>query len=332
MVYIILSRKEQITMNFMQIDVYTKSEAVNVLVVQLSELGINGFTIHDSADFEEFLENKDMNWDYVDDDLMGLKTVPTHITLYLQDNEQGMETLSCLKGVLAELKAQNGDFYGSLDMEIDNVKEEDWANNWKQYYKPFTVGEKLIIKPSCEDVADTEGRKILEIDPASTFGTGQHHTTRLVMERLEGVLDEGDRVLDLGCGSGILSIAAMLLGADSVTMVDIFRNAAETSAENMEKNGFTSDKYKAYCGNIMDDEPLRAEIGTGYNVVVANIVADVIIGMSGLFRSFMAEGATLIVSGIITERLDEVLCALRENGFTVVSATEKEGWNAIVLK
>ena len=332
MVYIILSRKEQITMNFMQIDVYTKSEAVNVLVVQLSELGINGFTIHDSADFEEFLENKDMNWDYVDDDLMGLKTVPTHITLYLQDNEQGMETLSCLKGVLAELKAQNGDFYGSLDMEIDNVKEEDWANNWKQYYKPFTVGEKLIIKPSWEDVADTEGRKILEIDPASTFGTGQHHTTRLVMERLEGVLDEGDRVLDLGCGSGILSIAAMLLGADSVTMVDIFRNAAETSAENMEKNGFTSDKYKAYCGNIMDDEPLRAEIGTGYNVVVANIVADVIIGMSGLFRSFMAEGATLIVSGIITERLDEVLCALRENGFTVVSATEKEGWNAIVLK
>ena len=319
-------------MNFMQIDVYTKSEAVNVLVVQLSELGINGFTIHDSADFEEFLENKDMNWDYVDDDLMGLKTVPTHITLYLQDNEQGMETLSCLKGVLAELKAQNGDFYGSLDMEIDNVKEEDWANNWKQYYKPFTVGEKLIIKPSWEDVADTEGRKILEIDPASTFGTGQHHTTRLVMERLEGVLDEGDRVLDLGCGSGILSIAAMLLGADSVTMVDIFRNAAETSAENMEKNGFTSDKYKAYCGNIMDDEPLRAEIGTGYNVVVANIVADVIIGMSGLFRSFMAEGATLIVSGIITERLDEVLCALRENGFTVVSATEKEGWNAIVLK
>ena len=332
MVYIILSRKEQITMNFMQIDVYTKSEAVNVLVVQLSELGINGFTIHDSADFEEFLENKDMNWDYVDDDLMGLKTVPTHITLYLQDNEQGMETLSCLKGVLAELKAQNGDFYGSLDMEIDNVKEEDWANNWKQYYKPFTVGEKLIIKPSWEDVADTEGRKILEIDPASTFGTGQHHTTRLVMERLEGMLDEGDRVLDLGCGSGILSIAAMLLGADSVTMVDIFRNAAETSAENMEKNGFTSDKYKAYCGNIMDDEPLRAEIGTGYNVVVANIVADVIIGMSGLFRSFMAEGATLIVSGIITERLDEVLCALRENGFTVVSATEKEGWNAIVLK
>ncbi len=319
-------------MNFMQIDVYTESEAVNVLVVQLSELGINGFTIHDSADFEEFLENKDMNWDYVDDDLMGLKNVPTHITLYLQDNEQGLETLSELKGVLAELKAQNGDFYGSLELKIDNVKEEDWANNWKQYYKPFNVGEKLIVKPSWEDVSDTAGRKILEIDPASTFGTGQHHTTRLVMEKLEGVLKNGDKVLDLGCGSGILSIAAMLLGADSAVMVDIFKNAAETAAENMEKNGFGSEKYRSYCGNVIDDEALRAEIGTGYNVVAANIVADVIIAMSGIFRSFMAEDGTLIVSGIITERLDEVLAALKENGFKAESSACCEGWNVIILK
>ncbi|MGN0589222.1 MAG: 50S ribosomal protein L11 methyltransferase, partial [Ruminiclostridium sp.] len=197
-------------MNFMQIDVYTKSEAVDVLVMRLSELGITGFVIHDSADFDEFLENKDANWDYVDDELMGLKTVPTHITLYLQDNPQGLETLTELKGALADFKAESPDFYGSLEIKIDNVKEEDWANNWKQYYKPFNVGEKLIIKPSWENVENTGGRKILEIDPASTFGTGQHHTTKLVMERLEKIVNEGDRVLDLGCGSGILSIAALL--------------------------------------------------------------------------------------------------------------------------
>lgn len=319
-------------MNFIQVDVYTKSEAVNVLVVRLSELGINGFTIHDSADFEEFLENKDMNWDYVDDDLMGLKNVPTHITLYLQDNEQGIETLNELKGVLSELKAENGEFYGSLELEIDNVREEDWANNWKQYYKPFTVGEKLIIKPSWENVTDIGERKILEIDPASTFGTGQHHTTRLVMEELEKIVNNDDRVLDLGCGSGILSIAAMLLGAKSAVMVDIFKNAADTAAENMEKNGFSSDKFRSYCGNIIEDEALRAEIGTGYNVVVANIVADVIIAMSGLFRGFMAENGTLIVSGIITERLDEVTSALKENGFNIIKTAEQEGWNVIVLK
>lgn len=319
-------------MNFLEINVYTKSEAVDVLVMRLSELGINGFVIHDSADFDEFLENKDANWDYVDDDLMGLKTVPTHITLYLQDNAQGVETLAELKGALQGFGAENPDFYGSLELTIGNVNEEDWANNWKQYYKPFNVGEKLIIKPSWENVENIGDRKILEIDPASTFGTGQHHTTKLVMEKLETVVKNGDRMLDLGCGSGILSIAGLLLGADSAVMVDVFENAAVTAAENTEKNGFTKDRYKAYCGNIIDDADLREKIGTGYNVVAANIVADVIIAMSPLFRSFMAEDGTLIVSGIITERLDEVLGALKAAGFTVSSSEEQEGWNAIVLK
>lgn len=319
-------------MNFMQIDVYTKSEAVDVLVMRLSELGITGFVIHDSADFDEFLENKDANWDYVDDELMGLKTVPTHITLYLQDNPQGLETLTELKGALAGFKAESPDFYGSLEIKIDNVKEEDWANNWKQYYKPFNVGSKLIIKPSWENVENTEGRKILEIDPASTFGTGQHHTTKLVMERLENIVREGDKVLDLGCGSGILSIAALLFGAENATMVDIFENAVKTAGENVEKNGFGKDRYTAYCGNVIEDSALREKIGGGYNVIAANIVADVIIAMSSLFEGFLAENGTLIVSGIITERLPEVLNALEGNGFKVVSLNEEEGWNAIVLK
>lgn len=318
-------------MNFTQVDIYTNSEAVNVLVMQLSELGINGFVIHDSADFEEFLSDKTMNWDYIDDDLMGLKTAPTYITLYLQDNTQGLETLAELKGALAELKTRDEAFYGSLEMKIDSVREEDWANNWKQYYKPFTVGEKLLVKPSWEDVPDCGKRKILEIDPASSFGTGQHHTTRLVMEKLEDIISDGDRLLDLGCGSGILSIAGMLLGAKEAVMVDVFENAVNTAAENMEKNGFSSDKYRALCGNIVDNPALREEIGGGYNVVVANIVADVIISMSGFFRSFMADGAALVVSGIITERLPEVLDALSENGFSVKSQAEREGWNVIIL-
>lgn len=319
-------------MNFMQIDVYTKSEAVDVLVMRLSELGITGFVIHDSADFDEFLENKDANWDYVDDELMGLKTVPTHITLYLQDNPQGLETLTELKGALAGFKAENPDFYGSLEIKIDNVKEEDWANNWKQYYKPFNVGNKLMIKPSWENVENTESRKILEIDPASTFGTGQHHTTKLVMERLETIVKDGDRVLDLGCGSGILSIAALLFGTESAVMVDIFENAVKTAGENVEKNGFDNSRYTAYCGNVIEDSALREKIGGGYNVIAANIVADVIIAMSSLFGSFLAKDGTLIVSGIITERLEEVLAALKENGFNVISLSEEEGWNAIVLK
>ena len=319
-------------MNFLQVDIFTKTEALEVLIIRLSELGINGFEIHDSADFDEFLENKDANWDYVDDSLMGLKTVPTHITLYLQDNAQGLETLTELKGALSGFKAENPDFYGSLDIEIDSVREEDWANNWKQYYKPFNVGSKLVVKPSWEEVKDIGERKILEIDPASSFGTGQHHTTRLVMELLEGVISEGDRMLDLGCGSGILSIAGLLLGAKQAVMADIFENAVKTASENVEKDGFYKDSYKAYCGNIIDDKALRETIGGGYNVITANIVADVIIAMSGLFRGFLADNGTLIVSGIITERLPEVLTALKEAGFTVTEQREREGWNAIVLK
>lgn len=318
-------------MDFLKTDIYTRSEAVDILVMQLSELGINGFEIHDSADFDEFLENKDANWDYVDDELMGLKTVPTHITLYLQNNPQGLETLAELKGITGELSRKSPELYGSLEIHIGNVREEDWANNWKQYYKPFDVGEKLIVKPSWETVSDTRGRKILEIDPASSFGTGQHHTTKMVMELLEGVIKGGEKMLDLGCGSGILSIAGLLFGAGYVTMTDVFDNAVKTAAENVGKNGFSPDRFRALRGNIIDDGALRDTIGTGYDVITANIVADVIIAMSPLFGGFLAEGGTLIVSGIIDERLDEVLTALTENGFAVCGRKNEEGWNAIVL-
>lgn len=318
-------------MQFRQVDVYTKSEAIQVLVMRLSELGLNGFIIHDPADFEEFLENKEYNWDYVDDSLMGLKTVEPHITCYVQDNEQGTDMLSALGDTLDELKENDtDDFYGSLDVTIDCVREEDWANNWKQYYKPFTVGEKLIVKPSWEEVENTDGRKILEIDPASSFGTGQHHTTRLVMELLEKQIHEGDRMLDLGTGSGILSIAGLLLGAKQAVMVDIFENSVRTAKENTEKNGFGSDMVSAYIGNISDDEPLREKIGTGFDIITANIVADVIVSMSPYFSGFLKKNGKLIVSGIITERLDEVLSALKENNIKVESISEKEGWNAIL--
>ena len=318
-------------MDFQKIDIYTESEAIYPLTSMLSELGITGFEIHDSADFEDFLENKEMNWDYVDDSLMNLKNVKTHITLYLQQNEQGAEMFTALKGVLAEIKSGDTDnFYGDLSIEADKVNEEDWANNWKQYYKPFTVGEKLIIKPTWEYVEDAGGRKILEIDPASSFGTGQHHTTRLVMELLEQQISGGERVLDLGCGSGILSIAALLLGAETVTMTDVFQNAVTTASENVEQNGFDKSRYTAFCGNITDDTDLRRRIGNGYDIITANIVADVIISMSPFFRGFLKENGTLIVSGIITERLDEVKAALLENKITIKSITEKEDWNALL--
>lgn len=316
--------------SFIQVDIYTSSQAIDGITGALTEYGINGFIIQDSADFEDFLADKNANWDYVDDGLMGLKTVEPRITLYVHENAQGHETLSAIRGLVGGYAENNADgFYGNIRIELANVKEEDWANNWKKYYKPFRVGKSLIIKPSWETVEPRDGDKILEIDPASTFGTGQHHTTKMVMETLEETVDGGERVLDLGCGSGILSIAALLLGAKSVTICDIFENAVKTASENIAKNGFES--CTAYCGNIIDDEKLREKIGGGYDIICANIVADVIIAMSGLFKRFIADGGRLIVSGIIDERVDEVTAALSENGWRMLSAKNEEGWNCVLL-
>lgn len=320
-------------MEFKKIDIYTESEAVYPLTMMISELGINGFEIHDSADFEDFLENKEMNWDYVDDDLMNLKNVKTHVTCYLQDNAQGMEMMTALKGALEDIKSRDKDnFFGSLEINTGSIREEDWANNWKQYYKPFNVGKKLIIKPTWEKADNIGERKILEIDPASSFGTGQHHTTKLVMETLEDVIRGGEKILDLGCGSGILSIAALLLGAEKAVMTDVFQNAVETASENVEQNGSGKEHYTAYCGNIIDDAKLRERIGAGYDVITANIVADVIIKMSPLFRGFLKENGTIILSGIITERLDEVKSALAENRIEIEKISEEEGWNALLCR
>lgn len=320
-------------MEFKKIDIYTESEAVYPLTMMISELGINGFEIHDSADFEDFLENKEMNWDYVDDDLMNLKNVKTHVTCYLQDNAQGIEMMTALKGALEDIKSRDKDnFFGSLEINTGSIREEDWANNWKQYYKPFNVGKKLIIKPTWEKADNIGERKILEIDPASSFGTGQHHTTKLVMETLEDVIIGGEKILDLGCGSGILSIAALLLGAEKAVMTDVFQNAVETASENVEQNGFSKEHYTAYCGNIIDDAKLRERIGAGYDVITANIVADVIIKMSPLFRGFLKENGTIILSGIITERLDEVKSALAENRIEIEKISEEEGWNALLCR
>ena len=318
--------------NFYQIDIFTSSEAIDGITGALQDYGVTGFIIKDGADFEDFLADKNANWDYVDDSLMSLKNAEPCITVYVHENAQGRETLEAIRALVESYKSKNSDgFYGNIRLELANVKEEDWANNWKKYYKPFRVGKSLVIKPSWEQVEPKAGDKILEIDPASTFGTGQHHTTKMVMETLETVIKGGERVLDLGCGSGILSIAALLLGANDVTICDIFENAVKTASENIEKNNFTAEKYRAFCGDIISSSELRGKIGGGVQGICANIVADVIIGMSGLFAGFLAEGGVLIVSGIIDERLDEVLEALSENGWKKVSALNEEGWNCVLL-
>lgn len=315
---------------FIQVDIYTSSQAIDGITGAISEYGINGFIISDGADFVDFLENETDKWDYVDESLMGLKTAEPRITLYVHENAQGHEILASIRGLIEGFKRNNSDkYYGNIRMELANVKEEDWANNWKKYYKPFRVGRSIVVKLPEEEYSAKDGDRIINIDPASTFGTGQHHTTKMVMEALEDVIHGGERVLDLGCGSGILTIAALLLGAKEAAICDIFENAVETASRNIEKNDFAN--FRAFCGNVIEDKGLRGEIGGGYDVICANIVADVIIGMSPIFGGFIADGGKLIVSGIIDERLDEVKAALKENGWKIERSFSEKGWNAIQL-
>ena len=317
-------------MEWTEVNIYTTTEGIELVCSKLTDIGVKGFAIRDAEDFKEFLENKNGQWDYIDKDLLGLTDCETCITVYIPSNDQGAEMLTAIKSMLSEMRANDTEkLYGRLEAELTSIREEDWANNWKQYFKPFKVGEKLVIKPSWEDYDNADNRVILEIDPASSFGTGKHHTTRLCLELLEKNLNKGDNLLDMGCGSGILSIGAMLLGAGSAVGVDIEENAAATALENAEKNHISSDVYKTYYGNILSDEKLASEIDRKYDIITTNIVADVIIEMKDYFVRYLKKGGILIISGIIEERMDEVIAAVESAGFSNPEPYVKEGWAAV---
>ncbi len=317
-------------MEWTEVNIFTTTEGIELVCSKLMDIGIKGFAIQDAEDFNEFLENKNGQWDYIDEDLMGLSNCETRITVYLPSNNQGVDMLASIRSMLTELKAGDAEKkYGRLEAELSSIREEDWANNWKQYFKPLKVGEKLVIKPSWEEYNEDSDRIILEIDPASSFGTGQHHTTRLCLELLEKSLSKDDVILDMGCGSGILSIGAMLLGAKRAVAVDIEQNAAETALENAVKNNISPELYETHFGNILSDEKLASEIDYKYDIITANIVADVLIAMKDHFVRYIKKGGTLIVSGIIEERMDEVIDALKSVGFSSPEVNVKEGWAAV---
>ena len=259
---------------------------------------------------------------------MELANCETCITVYLPVDSQGAETMAALRAMLARMKEEDTEhLYGRLEISCSGIREEDWANNWTQYFKPFPVGKKLFIKPSWEPVTEAaKGRTVLEIDPASSFGTGQHHTTRLCLELMESEVQPSTRLLDLGCGSGILSIAALRLGAASAKAVDIDDKCLTVAYENAALNGIGKDRYTVLVGDVLSNGALRETLGGGYDVVVANIVADVIIGLAPMVRQFLKPGGLFLCSGIIDTRAGEVADALRQNGWEIETTRSGEGW------
>ncbi len=321
-------------MNWSEVTIETAKPMLDILCAMLTDIGFKGFSVYDPDDFEDLMAGRVGHWDYLEEGLTEQLTQGNpSVTVYIPENAQGAEQMTAMKSLLAQLKAgpQAAEF-GSLHVTMKGIREEDWANNWKQYFKPLPIGERLWITPTWVDEPVPAGRTALRIDPGSSFGTGQHDTTKLCLTFLEQCVTDGAKILDIGCGSGILSIGAMLLGAQSSIAIDIEQNAAEAAAENAARNGIDLAHYETICGNILEDEALVERLGTGYDVVCANIVADILIAMRKLFVRFMKPQAKLMLSGIIDERLDEVLEAMKQEGLTVLKIEQSAGWAAVLLE
>ena len=320
-------------MNWTEITVETAKTGLDALCAMLTDIGFKGFSIHDPDDFDELMAGRVGHWDYLEEGLAEELTAGApSVTVYVPENAQGAEQMIALRSLVEQIKAgELAEQFGSLQLTCKGIREEDWANNWKQYFRPLPIGERLWITPTWVEEPIPAGRTALWIDPGSSFGTGQHDTTKLCLGLLEGCVDAGAHVLDIGCGSGILSIGAMLLGAADAKAIDIEQNAAEAAAENAQRNGIDLAAYETICGNILEDEALAARLGKDYDVVCANIVADILIAMRELFVGYVRTGGTLLLSGIIDERLDDVLTAMQEVGFKMVSVQESAGWAAVQM-
>lgn len=320
-------------MNWNEITIHTSKEGAEPLCGRLMNIGVNGFSISDPADLAELLENKSGKWDYIDESLLSSAGSEVRVTVYTADNAQGAGTLELIKSEVKTLKSEDqAGLFGSLETYVGSVCEEDWAENWKRYFKPFDIGRKLTVKPSWEDLPPgKENRIVLEIDPGSSFGTGQHATTKLCLEILESFALDGKRLLDIGCGSGILSAAGLLLGCSEARAADIDENSVKTAAETVSMNNIPAGRFAALCGDIAADEALRKKLGGNFDIIVSNITADILIALSPFFRGFLSGGGTVILSGIIDGRTEDVTAAMESQGFTLSETKEDEGWAALIF-
>ena len=285
----------------------------------LTANGMAGLVVEEEGDFLRFLEQNRQYWDYVDEGLAARMKGASRVKFYVPDSEAGQIQLRQYLAGLEEYEPQTV-----------SLREEDWATSWQKYYQPIPVGKRVYIVPDwMRGQGVPEGRVPLYLNPGLTFGTGAHPTTQLCLELLEEALFPGDKVLDLGCGSGILAIAALALGASRAVGVDIDPKAADVAFENAALNGVGPDRLSVYAGDVLSDKKLAARLEPGQNrVVLANIVADVIIPLSATAGQFMTDGGVFLTSGIIDGRQEEVKAALEQNGFSIVRHLERGGWHA----
>ena len=305
-------------MRYMEVIVDTPARDIDRRCEEMTAMGVGGFVIENEEDFRDFLENNHAYWDYVDEELEQKYQGLSRIKCYLTDDEAGQDSLRQIRAA-----------YGNVAVSF--VDDSDWENNWREYYKPIEVGKKLVVVPEWEPIP-ADGRVPLRLDPGLIFGTGSHPTTRMCLAALQDYVNQDTRVLDLGCGSGILGIGALVLGAKSCLGCDIDPKAPDVVMANAALNDIGPDRMTAWAGDILGDTSLRARIGGGYPLVLANLVADVIIPLSALARPFLAEDGVFICSGIIENRWPETEAALKQNGFTILDHVSEEEWHCFVCR
>lgn len=289
----------------------------DLMCCQLAELGVGGMIVEDEQDFQNFLEQNHDYWDYVDEELENKFKGVSRVKFYLSDDEDGKAILNSVAQFLGKMP------------ETAFVQDSDWENNWKEYYKPIEVGNKLVVVPEWEEIPD-DGRIPLRLDPGLIFGTGSHATTKMCLAALESVAGPGKTVLDLGCGSGILGIGAILLGCDRCAGCDIDPKAPEVALSNAGLNNITAERFDIRAGDVLTDAGMRKALGTDFDIVTANIVSDVIIPLSGIVKQFLRPGGIFITSGIIEGRQDEVRATIEANGFTILEHRSEDDWHCFV--
>ena len=306
-------------MDWMEAVVHTTTMGADLVSEVLMNAGAVGTAIEDRYDVTSSKKSDGM-WDMIDEDVLAKMSEDVLVKAYFKNDASAKETLLLVGEKLRELaRADLGFDAGSLELESQNVHEQDWAENWKKYYTPFRAGERLVIKPSWEPYAAQAGDLVLELDPGMAFGTGTHETTYMCMEQLERYVTPGCKAIDVGCGSGILALAAAKLGASDVLAIDLDELAVKVAAENTQKNGLLQ-TVRVVHGDLLEQREEQAD------VIVANIIADVICFLCGPAKKHLLPGGVFICSGIIREREEDVQRALAAAGYTVCNRLEKGEW------
>ena len=309
-------------MDWLQISIDVAAGQMDAVVALLTAHGFEDLVIEDQAEFESFLDQNRQYWDYIDQELQDKLQGLSRVTLYLEQTDQtGLRRLQKLA------QEQN------LTLNIQKMEQTDWEESWKENYPPQQVGQKLVVLPYWLADTDTQGRLPVILDPGLTFGTGAHPSTQMVMEQMEQLQLQGASCLDLGSGSGILSIAALRLGAAAAVGVDIDQKAEGIARENAAYNGFEAPAFVALTGNVTADRKLMQQLKQEHwDLVLVNIVADVIIGLAPVLPELLDQRSTLICSGILDSRLEDVKQALNQAGLEVCQVVSREEWRCVRAK